>query len=690
MLHAISSFELKTQFETNIRETVAKVLSVSDPVQKETRTYVVEPHPMFYGIINTIMSPRRPLNMMKKFWKEGYLTRVKSEALYLYPYVVDESWAKASYQDLVQPFELSLNTQEEYGGVDSYLTTRLSSKTILRGKPIKERISGSIATLTRELDRIPTLRELTQSMNANLSSYAFPTTDEVSLDHPYIESLYNLTIMAGSSTLFQAKVKTFLSDNKIPIPTNLKMKTKLYVSRADIRAYYVDTDMVRHLCGSILQTLLLCPNRALRRKLVTETYLPSMNKNIINDSIETNTSHTATIMTGDISSFTNNDINSWMMGFSQLLIVLSDREDLNKTFVVMAGGEYVQVKLAEVILLYLITTVGAPAMLPTGSLYIATGGYLGVKANMTLTSQAFAHRMRALVYSSNELIRNVQLKILIGGDDFVIRQISNDISIMNEFARRLQTSIKLYHGQVKDFQVESFSLDHAKKWDSNMKYCKKGLKYTLDTKWSLKDTEITFEMASVQKLPYFSELVETVIPANYDKKMTLIRLFMVQCKHYFSTYEEGDEWVNAYVHTFCQLNRLPTFGNLRWSSFAINPRVSIQLDDFELSRGAFALVSSPMFHSTKEGRRVDPSTRDQIRKLMAKTLIETQLCFRTNRTYHLKDTEKSQMIQQVNSELHMCFTTDKYQFILSNILFIKRNLSHLLTTDHFESESDDN
>jgi len=235
----------------------------------------------------------------------------------------------------------------------------------------------------------------------------------------------------------------------------LTMRTKLYWERVDVRSYYVDTNLSRHVTGCILERIWTPRKFKYRDANRTSRWYPARGANTLSGS--GNASATANFreeigaIFGDISSFTANcpSPNIMILIMIMALTFLPSWTDVASTpLVFFVGSEPVTFTILELLRVY-----WYHSTFPTANVgrttTIIIGGCLGVSWNMQLTISYFSW------FLSNLKRRIFPMKLFgqIGGDDFLLLLVGaiNEVHRLSDVVLRL---LKDFVGQVKNPRVQ--------------------------------------------------------------------------------------------------------------------------------------------------------------------------------------------------------------------------------------------
>jgi len=208
----------------------------------------------------------------------------------------------------------------------------------------------------------------------------------------------------------------------------------------------------------------------------------------------------------DISSFTGSNVNSWMILIGWILQLRSwgPQHKLNQPFIVTHGGLPVEVTLLEVFQVYLFEVVFARAHYGLNE-FFATGGYLGVKGNIQLTSLAFS---LVLDYIKSQIPSSSLFLAKVAGDDTTTATTFNSERDRDEFLELLKAQVTNYVGALKAFTVLKFEDFHDGNHMTDLVFCKKRVGFTKKT--SL-DGSQDIHVYTEYGLPVMSELFSATI-----------------------------------------------------------------------------------------------------------------------------------------------------------------------------------
>jgi hypothetical protein len=295
----------------------------------------------------------------------------------------------------------------------------------------------------------------------------------------------------------QAEISSFRAKWCVRDPS-LTLCTKLYFARGDWRAFYSCTSILAHICGAVLETLLV-PKTA---RLYCQTYyavrVPYRGKNILHIAHTVEPHETVASILLDIASFTSSNCNSHGLIF-MMWYLLRNCESLEKfrmPIVVTIGGEYMKVSLERVLEWYLFETVLAPVVVKsTGNVTFSHGGYLGVPANMQITVMASLLVLEGCMVNADEL--NVRMDTNPGQDDIHLL-LRGEPSAVAEMITLIESQLAKYVGKMKEFTVNFLEVGSQ---GTLGEFCQKEVRYVRT------DKELMID--SVDQLPLLDCLFGT-------------------------------------------------------------------------------------------------------------------------------------------------------------------------------------
>jgi len=269
--------DLVSNLSVTIHDTITTLDMNIDPVQKELRVFEVAPSPILMRDLLSYPPPNMihyqhlfPFTFHTKNWR-----RHRDASDYMVP-------SANTLNFILQPLylcgERALDTSREI------VLVKCSRRTFVGRSSMSDVIVRRIHKLSQELARVPYLSEFVRDIDPDCYQFMYVRQTYPSYDD-FVSTLYEMAISANDSfnDHFRERIRQLhlIYPRRSTIP--LKLKSKLYINRADRRAYYVDKDEIRHVCGSIFQWLLQ-GNKQVREKMTLVTkWIPAMYKNLLND-----------------------------------------------------------------------------------------------------------------------------------------------------------------------------------------------------------------------------------------------------------------------------------------------------------------------------------------------------------------------------------------------------------------------
>jgi hypothetical protein len=304
---------------------------------------------------------------------------------------------------------------DEEEGMKDPIRVHASSRTVIHGMAMQSYLERRIRDVT-DGTNIPKLEDICGKLPPDIRDQIFHRDPQ---QCEFLQALSDL-ILSSDEPLSKRprEVETFQS--LFCRPTELELKVKFYIGREDVRAFNVDKCELRSLCGAIIHSILMPDQERIQKTLHWRWVLFRKDKNIINRKFFIPNGHKAVVVFGDISSFTSSNVNSWAYLYSMFLLIRTQGlVHLDEPFPISVNGRCLEVKLSEVIFLYLYLTVLTKSQFE-GKEFTSLGGYLGVAANMTLTTLSFALKLTQWRNIIRDLNKGLTFQAQIGGDDFYI------------------------------------------------------------------------------------------------------------------------------------------------------------------------------------------------------------------------------------------------------------------------------
>lgn len=277
----------------------------------------------------------------------------------------------------------------------------------------------------------------------------------------------------------------------------LAIKMKVYLSRADERAFIVSSDAIASVTGAIVQQFLI-PKR--KDVYAATGYGQSVSKrggNVLDIRVPVHHTASAHLVLLDIMGFTGSNVNS-----SVLTLVVAHWLNSSKSLKHLRGpklfsvqGEYFEAELADVFVQYLYRTLLADVALPGGATFSHVGGYLGIPGNMAMCMYACIIEMKMELQSCVDV--DVQYILKPGGDDIALILIGHLEDVV-KIEQQIHTRLTKYVGSLKEFVIHDLPVGIIS--EAVGEFCKK------DVVASRSQTELS--ITSVTGFPITKDLLE--------------------------------------------------------------------------------------------------------------------------------------------------------------------------------------
>jgi hypothetical protein len=303
---------------------------------------------------------------------------------------------------------------QEEPRIGEVIEIRVSSKTFNNDKiTIEEETMTEFVNIANKIRRVPNLDDFISN------ELGF----EVALD--LLQSDFTQSTLSRS-------IQDFLVDNNYMFPagkcvsvpgrvikTDLIMNVKYYPGRDDNRAYCMDKNKLRSLCGAILHRLIQPKNMRLRKRLHSSSIVPSIGKDKLDIIIRKNAGNVHAVIIADISNFTGSAANAWLTLYCMALELSLGRIPEKEDNLFCVGGVHFTASWGSVIRAYLYLTVGYPCTSSSsGSQHVLPGGFLGVNGNITVAMLFYSMFLSWLNRNKPGYVKHVKTQA--GGDDVTI------------------------------------------------------------------------------------------------------------------------------------------------------------------------------------------------------------------------------------------------------------------------------
>lgn len=508
--HAREMSEYLARFASRSSAIIAKLWEISNPQLKEQRQFRVSPIVSLYDFVGSLMTDLHMSTPSGAWLPVGVLRALTDESAlspaHMPPGEVDSF--------IIDPFKIFIRSRGAHRDVP--IQADLSRRTFVNGVDLLSCSTRLIRSLSVRRLTAVTLREFTLLADPRLHELAYHPFDDTPIaEVPFFVAIADLIRILAVSTLDQSReaFAQFQQTFYRPPSSSLVLKVKLYPNRGDVRAYYPDKHLPRHLSGAILNAILKFSQKRRDHASPSNRWYPPRGANILDIHIGVDTTDSVRVILGDISSFSCNNVNSWIWLYA-VLLRLSMLDIGREVFGVRVGDTVVETSVCEAIRVYLAAVVGAPSF-GDGREFTALGGYLGVKGNMSLCIYAFTLFFEEMSY---ELLARYQVDIQrrgqIGGDDFIVILVGKDLDSVDRATTFFLSEMRRTMGQLKEPTVSDVILRDGFKLD-NLEFCKKEVDISVHYSVGFSSRPIWIDFSSVFNLPLIGSLFEPV--ASYSR-----------------------------------------------------------------------------------------------------------------------------------------------------------------------------
>lgn len=535
------SLQYLAALRKNLEDTSHRLRTALDPIQKEMRTFPVVPAPELCRDIASSLIERGFDDFPgRDRYIHGFVSRSGSTSWRTeVDFTIPSSRAADVFMAPIYYVLGPLAAERTDASGPILLPVKTSGKTMINGQSMRDHIAYLMRSSRREATtRSLTFRDIVRQADITTYNQLFGVESDVS--ERFINDITNISLKGNSETRDIIEEIRSLP-NKYVRPTKLRLQTKTYIARADIRAYYVDKDPVRHLAASIVQSFLQGPKGYLQGFNAINAVLPPIAKNMVDWKVKLENQEVLHLVTGDLSSFTNSNVNTWVMALAIYhTLKLESLEKFEKPILANVSGNVLEFSISDVLRSFLFLTVGATARVGEET-FVAPGGYLGVKANMRLTCLSFVACLRELEIKVRHMF-DVTLLSQIGGDDFLLGLIGNPDRVARamEFIRGY---ISCHVGSLKEFSLFTVSEQPDIDGHTDLIFCKKDLVTSRDLGPGF------IRIFSRRKLPIMSQLIEHT-GMSRNMRVTDFLSFRKGVTDVLRTLDECHQYVAAYDYAY--------------------------------------------------------------------------------------------------------------------------------------------
>jgi len=426
-----------------------------DPILKEIRQFETIPSPIIYRAAISVIKNNN--NQLYPLYDTPFSTRSFNS---WYPTGYDRNEHINTTTMIIESF---VYVTEKFEKNHYAIKINLSDKVTVDGITINAYVAGQLRRLSLG-GIVPVLRDLVEPIYPVQFSFIKDPSDV--LESGPISYLIELLFTGNNSNIIKEGLESFqnmygFSSQEVTMKIEFK-------DNKGYRAYFVDKCWVRHLLGSIIHSILSQPNTD-NQDWRADIY-PANNADTLDLSYILQPGESLMICLGDISSFSASLLNIIVMVLTLVILIskLKAFISLHEPFLVKIKGELLEVRLYEVLYMYLLLVVGLYAKTPYGGI-MSVGGYLGVAGNVTLCRFTFSVILKELVLDAIHQY-NIKLYPRLAGDDFALILIG-DKSRFPSFVDYAQSLINKSIGRIKVLDTTLIESECEIMLES--KYCKR-------------------------------------------------------------------------------------------------------------------------------------------------------------------------------------------------------------------------
>jgi len=327
------------------------------------------------------------------------------------------------------------------------------------------------------------------------------------------------------------------------------------------------------------------------------------------------------IRQGDISSFTNSNPGGWLVVLALLTKLLTGHrlEHLRPSFPILVEGRILECTMGDILYAYLRLTVGATAMTPYGP-HTATGGYLGVKGNISLTLLSFSIECEEMRTKLKHSFPRVSFSGQLGGDDYYFEFVGpyDEIVQANAF---VSNYIQRVVGREKEPSTTLVHKTHGFESRLPIPFCKKTVRYHVS--YQAETALFTTAFHSLRKLPVMGELLEKE-RLSYRDRLPRFYSFYNSILYEASPFPDAvDDIVKNYLYAYVQLYS-PPMGELVRVRKVLSEASIHTVGREQLTVNAYRVfLQSPAVVRMRTGVEYKLSTSDRLR-ILSRALILKQ------------------------------------------------------------------
>jgi len=435
--------------------------------------------------------------------------------------------------------------------VKRLIDLKLSRKTFPEGwgSRCTQDVMRGVLRDMRQPGSVTTLSALLQNLGKQDLCYVaeVPATDQA-----FFNDLYELILSDPDQPLAPSNKWNSFCAKWGHRRSNLELKQTEYFARGDTRAYVVDSDLVRSLCGAIIQRVFQPKRVSTRKQLFTNDINPAVASNILRHTITVTPGEVLYLAISDTSGFTSSAVNLWVSLVAAITVLqqVQDVSPLLVPFVVMVQDEPLEVDLLSVLKIYCWLTVGVKCHDSSADeWYVSQGGYLGVNGNAVLSR----HSQAVHLYDLRAQLRvSIYSLFQTGGDDVFSALVGKESTIL-ETTVAVRESLTKYVGAQKELTwVCANTYSAGAHVLTSPKFCKK----TLELRREDHPQHSRFTVNSLWDLPILETLL-TAKPRNPQRALREFREFVSSVEDIAPKVQGGVPFIGEMALIYTMVKPIP-------------------------------------------------------------------------------------------------------------------------------------
>lgn len=400
-------------------------------IAKELRQFNVEVHPEI------------------RFLLRGAEYQIRTGRSYQLPQITDSLLNRLGFM-----------TRLPVGRGDFTVPLKLSRRTILRDHDSVEKVVQDGTRRARlRLGRVPRWVEVLEDLGKDVGYLQTDVRDD-----ELLREALGVYLHSDDTTILERGEYLKFSE-KYHVEPDLELKTRFYVNRCDMRAYYRDGNLIRQMAGSMFLRLIIPKNQTERERTEYSRYYPTHGRDEIDEIFELADGERLGFLFGDISSFSSSNPEAHAVALA-LCARAQMMKDEEPEVIFDIGTEYISAKPSEITRAYIHETLWARAKISDTQNFVPVGGCLGVACNMPLNILSFIWTLRLICAQFDDHYRIV---FKLGGDDFWLALITHDGTDPTIPISEIGKLIRRYIGQLKEPKV----FEPRRSVPTDLRYCQK-------------------------------------------------------------------------------------------------------------------------------------------------------------------------------------------------------------------------